>query len=447
MFKKILVANRGDIAVRVIRAAKEMHIPTVAVFSQADADSTQVRLADEAVCIGPAERKGSYLNVANILSAALITGCDAVHPGIGFLAETSSFAEACSAVGLKFIGPPVRAIEMMGDKIQARATMEKAGVPIVPGTNAPLRDPEEASAMAHRIGFPVMIKAAAGGGGRGIRVVRHEEEFLRTLKMAQVEAESSFGSSEVYIEKFIDKFRHVEVQILADEHGNVVHLGERDCSLQTQRYQKMVEEAPAPFLNAGVRKRICEAAVKAAKAVNYSSAGTIEFIVTPDNHAYFMEMNTRLQIEHPITEMVTGIDLVKWQIRIAAGEKLPFSQRQIDWKGHSIEVRITARDPDRDFAPSAGRINSIRLPGGLGVRIDTHVYCGYEVPPYYDSMIAKIIVWDEDRAGAIARMQRALDETEIVGVKTDLEYHKRIMANQYFQKGELSTDFLAQHLP
>ncbi len=446
MFKKILIANRGDIAVRIIRAAREMKIATVAVYSQADADALHVRIADEAVCIGPPERKGSYLNAPNILSAAVITGCDAVHPGIGFLAEVASFAEMCDAIGLKYIGPPVRAIEMMGDKIQARATMEKAGVPIVPGTNTALRDPLEASKVAAKIGFPVMIKAAGGGGGRGIRVVQNEEEFPKILKTAQVEAESSFGNPDVYIEKFIDTFRHVEVQILGDEHGTVLHLGERDCSVQTQRYQKMVEEAPAPHLNEATRKKMCDAAVKAAKAAGYTNAGTVEFILAPDNSFYFMEMNTRLQIEHPVTEMVTGLDLVKWQIRIAAGEKLPFSQRNISWTGHAIEVRLTARDPDRDFAPSAGQITSMRMPGGLGVRIDTHVFCGYEVPPYYDSMLAKIIVWDETRAGAIARMQRALDETEIGGVKTDLEYHKRIFANAFFRQGELSTSFLARHL-
>jgi acetyl-CoA carboxylase biotin carboxylase subunit len=446
MFKKILIANRGDIAVRIIRAAREMKIATVAVYSQADADALHVRLADEAVCIGPPERKGSYLNAPNILSAAVITGCDAVHPGIGFLAEVASFAEMCDAIGLKYIGPPVRAIEMMGDKIQARATMEKAGVPIVPGTNVALRDPLEASKIAAKIGFPVMIKAAGGGGGRGIRVVQNEEEFPKILKTAQVEAESSFGNADVYIEKFIDTFRHIEVQILADEHGNVLHLGERDCSVQTERYQKMVEEAPAVHLNEAVRKRICDAAVKAAKAAGYTNAGTVEFIVAPDGSFYFMEMNTRLQIEHPITEMVTGMDLVKWQIRIAAGEKLPFSQRNIQWHGHAIEVRLTARDPDRDFAPSAGKIQTLRLPGGLGVRVDTHVFGGYEVPPYYDSMLAKIIVWDEDRALAIARMQRALEEVEITGVKTDLEYHKRIFANAFFRKGDLSTSFLALHM-
>lgn len=446
MFKKILIANRGDIAVRIIRAAREMKIATVAVYSQADADALHVRLADEAVCIGPAERKGSYLNAPNILSAAIITGCDAVHPGIGFLAEVASFAEMCAAIGLKYIGPPVRAIELMGDKIQARATMEKAGVPIVPGTNLALRDPLEASKIAAKIGFPVMIKAAGGGGGRGIRVVQNEEEFPKILKTAQMEAESSFGNADVYIEKFIDTFRHIEVQILADEHGTVLHLGERDCSVQTQRYQKMVEEAPAAHLSESVRKRVCDAAVKAAKAAGYTNAGTVEFIVAPDGSFYFMEMNTRLQIEHPVTEMVTGLDLVKWQIRIAAGEKLSFGQRGVHWSGHAIEVRLTARDPDRDFAPSAGMIHSLRLPGGLGVRVDTHVFCGYEVPPYYDSMIAKIIVWDEDRAGAIARMQRALDEVEVTGVKTDLDYHKRIFANAFFRKGDISTSFLARHM-
>jgi len=446
MFKKILIANRGDIAVRVIRAAREMKIPTVAVYSQADIDSLHVRLADEAVCIGPPERKGSYLNTSNILMAAVITGCDAIHPGIGFLAEVAAFAEMCDAIGLKYIGPPVRAIELMGDKIAARATMEKAGVPIVPGTNTALRDPLEAAKVAAKIGFPVMIKAAGGGGGRGIRVVQNEEEFPKILKTAQLEAESSFGNADVYIEKFIETFRHIEVQILADEHGTVLHLGERDCSLQTQRYQKMVEEAPAPHLDPHVRKRICDAAVKAAKAAGYTSAGTVEFIVAPDGHFYFMEMNTRLQIEHPITEMVTGVDLVKWQIKVAQGEKLSFSQRDIQWKGHSIEVRLTARDPARDFAPSAGRITSLRLPGGLGVRIDTHVFAGYDIPPYYDSMLAKIIVWDDTRDAAINRMQRALDEVEIGGVKTDLEYHKKILANALFRKGDLNTKFLASHV-
>ncbi|MGO8672186.1 MAG: acetyl-CoA carboxylase biotin carboxylase subunit [Capsulimonadaceae bacterium] len=446
MFKKILIANRGDIAVRVIRAAREMKIATVAVYSQPDTDSLAVRLADEAVCIGPAEARASYLNAPNILSAAVITGCDAVHPGIGFLAEVASFAGMCQDLGLKYIGPPVRAIEIMGDKIQARATMERAGVPIVPGTNVAMRNEAEAARIAARIGYPVMIKASGGGGGRGIRVVPHEDEFPRALKTAQAEAESSFGNADVYIEKLIENFRHIEVQVLADEHGSVIHLGERDCSLQTARYQKMVEEAPAPGLNPTVRRRLCDAAVRAAKAAGYASAGTVEFIVTPDNNFYFMEMNTRLQIEHPITEEITGIDLVKAQLRIACGERLKIPQRSVAWDGHSIEVRITSRDPDRDFSPSAGRIETLRLPGGPGVRVDTHIFGGCEVPPYYDAMLAKIIVWDHDRAGAITRMQRALDEVEITGVKTDLEYHKRIMANPFFRKGEVSTRFLARYM-
>jgi len=446
MFKKILIANRGDIAVRVIRAARELKIPTVAVYSQADSEAMHVRIADEAVCIGPADSKGSYLNAPNILSAAVITGCDAVHPGIGFLAEVASFAEMCGELGLKYIGPSVKAIEMMGDKITARSTMEKAGVPIVPGTNIAMRDPLEAAKIAAKIGYPVMIKASGGGGGRGIRVVQNEEEFPKALKTAQTEAENSFGNPDVYIEKFIETFRHVEVQVLGDEHGNVVHLGERDCSIQTARYQKMVEEAPAPNLPPAVRRRICDAAVRAAKAANYANAGTVEFIVAPDGQFYFMEMNTRLQIEHPVTEAVTGIDLVQSQIRIAAGEKLKYNQRHIEWKGHSIEVRITARDPERDFTPSAGRIQSVRLPGGLGVRVDTHVFCGYDVPPYYDSMLAKIIVWGEDRNAAIARMLSALHETEIVGVKTDIEYHKKILSNAFFKKADLSTSFLARYM-
>jgi acetyl-CoA carboxylase biotin carboxylase subunit len=446
MFKKILVANRGDIAVRVIRAAREMKIASVAVWSQADADALHVQLADEHVCIGPPESKGSYLNAPNILSAAVITGSDAVHPGIGFLAEVASFAQMCGQLGMKYIGPPVRAIEIMGDKIQARATMEKAGVPIVPGTNVPVRDPVEAGKIAAKIGYPVMIKAAGGGGGRGIRVVQNEDDFTSSLRNAQIEAQAAFGNGDVYIEKLIGTFRHIEVQILADEHGTVLHLGERDCSIQTQRYQKMIEEAPAPLLSASVRRRICDAAVRAAKACGYTNAGTVEFIVTPDGKFYFMEMNTRLQIEHPITEMITGIDLVKSQIRIASGEKLRMNQRQVSAKGHAIEVRITARDPERDFNPNAGRIQSLRFPGGLGVRVDSQIYCGAVVPPNYDSMLAKIIVWDDDRASAIARMQRALDETEIVGVKTDLEYHKKILANPSFQRGELSTKFLSRFM-
>jgi acetyl-CoA carboxylase biotin carboxylase subunit len=446
MFKKILIANRGDIAVRVIRACMEMKIATVAVYSQADAESLPVHLADEAVCIGPPPSRDSYLNAANILSAAVITGCDAIHPGIGFMAESSSFAEACAAVGMKFIGPSVNAIEKMGDKITAKNTMRAAGVPVVPGTDGAVRDEADALRVASQIGYPIKIKASAGGGGRGIRTVHDESELPRTLKMAQQEAESSFGNADVYIEKHIDQMRHIEVQVLGDEHGNIVHLGERDCSIQTARHQKMIEECRAPQLDERLRKKICDAAVRAAKAVDYANAGTVEFILAPNNDFYFMEMNTRLQIEHCVTEVVTDIDLVKYQIRIAAGERLDFKQAGVEWRGHAIEARITARDPERDFAPSAGKVTGLHLPGGLGVRVDTHLTSGAEVPPYYDPMVAKIIVWDKNRDLAIARLQRALAETEVEGIRTDLPYLRRIAANVYFKRGELSTSFLTQRM-
>ncbi len=446
MLKKILVANRGDIAVRVIRACQEMKIATVAVYSQADADSLPVRLADQAVCIGPPPSKDSYLNAPNILSAAVITGCDAVHPGIGFMAESASFAEACSAIGLKFIGPSPSAIEKMGDKIAAKATMRAAGVPVVPGTDGAVKDEAEAFKVAAKIGYPIKIKASAGGGGRGIRTVFSDDELAQNLKMAQNEAEASFGNPDVYIEKHIDLMRHIEVQILADEHGTVLHLGERDCSIQTARHQKMVEECPAPNLDPRVRKKICDAAVKAAKAVGYANAGTVEFILAPDGEFYFMEMNTRLQIEHCVTEVVTRLDLVKWQIKIASGQKLDISQRHVEWNGHGIEVRLTARDPERDFAPCAGHISSLHLPGGPNVRVDTQVYSGSDVPPYYDPMIAKIIVWDSNREMAIAKMQRALNETLVSGIATDLPYLKKIVANPYFKRADLSTSFLQLHM-
>ena len=446
MFKKILVANRGDIAVRVIRACAELKIATVAVYSQADANSLPVRMADEAVCIGGPASKDSYLHAPNILSAGIITGCDAVHPGIGFMAESSTFADACAAVGLKFIGPSSSAIEKMGDKITAKMSMKAAGVPVVPGTDGGVKDEADAARIAALIGYPIKIKATAGGGGRGIRTVHQEDDLVKTLKMAQAEAESSFGNPEVYIEKHIDQMRHIEVQVLGDEHGNVVHLGERDCSIQTLRHQKVIEECRAPNLDDRIRRKLCDAAVKAAKAVNYANAGTVEFIYAPNGEFYFMEMNTRLQIEHCITEMVTGLDLVKLQIRIAAGEKLPFHQKDIEWRGHAIEARLTARDPERDFAPSAGTIQEIHLPGGLGVRVDTHVDAGSDVPPYYDPMIAKIIVWDHDRASAIAKLQRALGETHVSGIKTDLQFLRRIAANTYFRRAELSTSFLQQRL-
>jgi acetyl-CoA carboxylase biotin carboxylase subunit len=446
MLKKILVANRGDIAVRVIRACQEMKIATVAVYSQADAESLPVRLADQSVCIGPPASKDSYLNAPNILSAALITGCDAVHPGIGFMAESASFAEACSAIGLKFIGPTPSAIEKMGDKIAAKATMRAAGVPVVPGSDGAIKDEAEAFQVASKIGYPIKIKASAGGGGRGIRTVFSDDELAQNLKMAQTEAEASFGNPDVYIEKHIDQMRHIEVQVLADEHGNVIHLGERDCSIQTARHQKMIEECPAPNLDPKIRKKMCDAAVKAARAVNYTNAGTVEFILAPDGEFFFMEMNTRLQIEHCVTEVVTNIDLVKWQIKIASGQKLTISQRNVTWSGHGIEARITARDPDRDFAPCAGHINGLHLPGGPNVRVDTQVYAGSDVSPYYDPMIAKIIVWDSTRDAAIAKLQRALNETMVTGISTDLAYLKRIIVNTFFKRAELSTSFLQQRM-
>jgi acetyl-CoA carboxylase biotin carboxylase subunit len=446
MFKKILIANRGDIAVRVIRACMEMKIATVAVYSQADADSLPVRMADESVCIGPPASRDSYLNAPNILSAALITGCDAVHPGIGFMAENASFAEACAAVGVKFIGPSVASIEKMGDKITAKNTMRAAGVPVVPGSDGPIRDESDAARIAAQIGYPVKIKASAGGGGRGIRTVHEESDLAKTLKMAQQEAQASFGNPDVYIEKHIDQMRHVEVQVLGDEHGNIVHLGERDCSIQTARHQKIMEECRAPSLDERLRRKICDAAVRAAKAADYANAGTVEFILAPNNEFYFMEMNTRLQIEHCVTEVVTDMDLVKWQIKIAAGSKLDFRQNQVEWRGHAIEARVTARDPERDFAPSAGVIANLVLPGGPGVRVDTQAFQGAVIPPYYDPMIAKIVVWDRDRNAAIHRLQRALAETQVDGVKTDLPLLRRIASNVYFRRAELTTSFLQQRM-
>jgi len=442
LFKKILIANRGEIAVRVIRACRELGIATVAVYSQADADSLPVKMADESVCIGPGPGKDSYLNVANVVSAALITGAEAIHPGYGFLSEDASFAELCAAAGIKFIGPPVVAIQKMGDKATARTTAKKAGVPTVPGSEGTISGDTEASRIAAKIGYPVVVKATAGGGGRGIRVVEDEEELSRVLKVAQQEAYASFGNAEVYIEKYIRQMRHIEVQILADEHGNCIHLGERECSVQTVRHQKVVEEAPSATLNAAMRRKIGEAAVKAAKAVGYANAGTVEFIYTPESDFYFMEMNTRIQVEHPVTEAVTGVDLVQWQIRIASGERLALQQRDIEWNGHAIECRVTAQDPQKGFAPAAGTLTSVRLPGGLGVRVDTQVYGGYTVPPFYDSNLAKVIVWAPDRDQAIRRMRSALGETVIEGSPTNISFLQRILSDERYVKNDVSTAFL-----
>jgi acetyl-CoA carboxylase biotin carboxylase subunit len=446
MFTKVLIANRGEIAVRVIRACREMGIATVAVYSQPDADAAHVRLADQAVCIGPGPAKESYLNIANIVSAAAITGAEAIHPGYGFLAENSSFAEICGQVKIKFIGPPPSVIDAMGNKASARQQMELANVPIIPGTPDAIKDEKEAAEAARAIGFPVIIKASAGGGGKGMRVVMEESELLPALSTARAEAEAAFGNGEVYIEKYLIEPRHIEVQILADEHGDVIHLGERDCSVQTARHQKMLEESPCAFIPDATRKALGEAAVRGAKAVGYQNAGTIEFLVSATGEFYFMEMNTRIQVEHPVTEMVTGIDLIQEQLRVASGEKLRWKQSEIKLKGHCIECRLTAEDPDKNFAPASGKINYFDPPGGLGVRIDSHIRSGYTVPPYYDSLLAKILVHAPTRDEAIARMDRALRETRLEGINTTLPFHLKILANEYFRRGELSTDFLARRM-
>lgn len=431
---------------RIIRACKEMKIATVAVYSQADADALHVRLADEAVCIGPPANRDSYLNAPNIISAAVITGADAIHPGYGYFSEVPSFAEACEACKIKFIGPNSASIEKMGDKAKAREIMQSAGVPVIPGTKGVLQNEQDAFRTAAKMGYPVLIKAAAGGGGRGIRLAQNEEELGKVLKVAQTEADSAFGNPDVYMEKFIEEPRHVEVQILADSHGHCVHLGERECSIQTGRHQKMLEEAPCTVLTPGLRTKMGEAAVKAARAVDYVNAGTVEFLLDAKGHFYFMEMNTRLQVEHPVTEAVTGVDIVKEQIRIAAGQKLRFAQKDVRIEGHSIECRITAEDPDKGFTPSSGKIESLILPGGLGVRVDTHMYPGYDIPPYYDSLLAKLIVWAPDRQEAISRMSRCLSEFTVEGLKTNIPFHIQIMENEYYRRGELSTSFVKRRM-
>ena len=442
MFKKILIANRGEIAVRVIRACKEMKIATVAVYSQADADSLHVRLADESVCIGPPPNKDSYLNAPNIISAAVITGADAIHPGYGYFSEVPSFAEACEACKIKFIGPKSATIDKMGDKAKAREIMQSVGVPVIPGTKGILQSEQDASRLAGKMGYPVLIKAASGGGGKGIRLVQNEEELGKLLKMAQTEAESSFGNPDVYMEKFIEDPRHIEVQIVADSFGHVIHLGERECSIQNAKHQKMLEEAPSAALSSSLRKKMGDAAIKAAKAVGYENVGTVEFLVDVNSNFYFMEMNTRVQVEHPVTEAITLIDIVKEQILIASGEKLNINQKDVKIQGHSIECRITAEDPDRGFTPSSGTVERLMLPGGFGVRVDTHLYPGYVIPPYYDSLLGKLIVWGRDRNEAIAKMTRCLAEFKIEGLKTNIPYHQKIMANAFYRRGEISTSFI-----
>ncbi|MGE5807710.1 MAG: acetyl-CoA carboxylase biotin carboxylase subunit [Nitrospirota bacterium] len=443
MFKKILIANRGEIALRVIRACKEMGIKTVAVHSTADANSLHVRFADQSVCIGPPKSADSYLNVPSIISAAEITDTEAIHPGYGFLAENASFAEVCNSTGLRFIGPSPESIKLMGDKAKARETAQKAGVPVLPGSDGVVTEESSAIEIARELGFPVIVKAAAGGGGKGMRVVMQEEDFANAFVMAQAEALAAFSNADVYIEKYILRPRHIEIQIIADEKGNAVYLGERECSIQ-RRHQKLIEEAPSVIVDEGLRRQMGEMAVAIARTVRYRNAGTIEFLMDENKKFYFMEMNTRIQVEHPVTEMVTGIDLVKEQIRVAAGLPLSISQDRITIRGHSIECRINAEDPEK-FTPSPGTITAFNPPGGLGVRVETAAYTQYVIPPYYDSMIAKLIVHAETREEAIMRMLRALDEFIIEGVKTTIPVHKRVLTDPDFVTGDISTKFMERY--
>jgi acetyl-CoA carboxylase biotin carboxylase subunit len=446
MFKKVLIANRGEIACRIIRACRELGIKTVAIHSEADRESMHVKLADQSVCVGEASASESYLNIPSIIAVAEISGADAIHPGYGFLSENTYFAEVCEACGLKFIGPSKESIEKMGDKIAAIELMKKSGVPVVPGSNGPISaDDPKIFAMAKKIGYPVIVKATAGGGGKGMRIVTSEETLQNAIVMAQTEAKAAFGNPDVYMEKYIEEPHHIEFQILGDKHGKTAYLPERDCSIQ-RRHQKLVEESPSPLISESLRKKMGKAARNAAAVVKYVTVGTVEFLVDKKGHFYFMEMNTRIQVEHPITEMVTGIDLVKEQIKLAAGEKLSVVSEKVKILGHAIECRINAEDPDKDFIPSPGKIGKLYLSGGPGIRIDTHVYSGYTIPPFYDSLIAKIISFGADRNESITRMQRALREVEIENVKNTSSLHAKIMDSEQFRKGSVSTDFLSKHI-
>ncbi|MGM9926209.1 MAG: acetyl-CoA carboxylase biotin carboxylase subunit [Bacillus sp. (in: firmicutes)] len=445
MIKKLLIANRGEIAVRIIRACKEMGIETVAVYSEGDREALHVQLADEAYCIGPILSKDSYLNTVNIISTAKKTGADAIHPGYGFLAENASFAELCRECNITWVGPSPEAISKMGTKDVARDTMEAAGVPIVPGSKGIIENIEQGKEVAKGIGYPVIIKATAGGGGKGIRVARNEEELVKGINITQQEAATAFGNPGVYLEKYIEDFRHVEIQVLADNYGNAIHLGERDCTIQ-RRLQKLLEETPSPALNEETRAKMGEAAVKAALAVDYSGAGTVEFIYDYNHNTfYFMEMNTRIQVEHPVTEMVTGVDLIKEQIRVASGEKLCLTQEEVTFNGWAIECRINAENPSKNFMPSAGKIEMYLPPGGYGVRVDSAAYPGYTIPPYYDSMIAKLIVHGKTREEAINRMRRALSEFVIEGIHTTIPFHSKLLQHESFVSGNFNTKFLENH--
>ena len=442
MIKKVLVANRGEIAVRIIRACKELGVQTVAVYSQADEDSLHGSFADEAYCIGPAQSAKSYLNVANIISTALMAGVDAIHPGYGFLAENADFAEICADHQIKFIGPSPESIRSMGDKSSAKQTMIANRVPTVPGTDI-VTDIDVARDFAKKAGYPVIVKATAGGGGRGMRIVRNESQLEDMIALAQREAGTCFGNSGVYIEKYLENPRHIEIQILADNFGNAVHLGERDCSIQ-RRHQKLLEEAPSPAISTELREKMGKSAVDAAKGIGYEGAGTVEFLLDAQGNYYFMEMNTRIQVEHPVTEMISNIDLVKEQIKIASGASLSFTQKDINIVGHAIECRINAEDPDKDFMPCPGLIDGYIPPGGPGVRVDSHVYTNYKIPPYYDSLISKLICWGKTREEARLRMLRALDEYAITGIKTTIPFHQKILKNRFFIKGEYNTSFIPE---
>ena len=446
MFNKILIANRGEIAVRIIRACREMGIRTVAVYSEADKDCLHTLLADEAICIGPAPSSQSYLNMERILSATVAMKADAIHPGFGFLSENARFAKLCQQCNITFIGPSAEIINRMGNKSEARNTMMQAGVPVVPGSKEPVYTAEDGLAMAKEIGFPVMIKASSGGAGKGMSISRSEEDFTEHFNAAQLESVKGFSDDTMYIEKYIEKPRHVEFQIMGDKFGHVVHLGERDCSIQ-RRHQKVMEESPCEVISPELRKKMGEVAVKAAKAVNYENAGTIEFLLDKDKNFYFMEMNTRIQVEHPVTEMVSGIDLIKEQIRVAAGEPLSVSQEDIQIKGHAIECRINAENPKKHFMPCPGRITNVHIPGGNGVRVDTHIYNDYKVPANYDSMLMKLIVYDKDRASAIAKMRSALGEVIIEGIETNIDFQYEILENEAFQKGDTDTGFIEKYFP
>ncbi|MDI6709677.1 MAG: acetyl-CoA carboxylase biotin carboxylase subunit [Bacillota bacterium] len=445
MFNKILIANRGEIALRIVRACRELGVRSVVVYSEADRDSLPVRLADEALCIGPADPGRSYLNVTGIISAAEVSGADAIHPGYGFLAENARFAEVCESCGITFIGPPLEALERMGDKAAARKAVSEAGVPVVPGSEDVVGDGAQALKVALEIGYPVLVKASAGGGGRGMRIAHNREDLLRALQTAQGEAQAAFGNGAVYLEKYVEEPRHIEIQVLGDKYGKLVYLGERDCSIQ-RRNQKLLEEAPSPALTPDLRRRMGEAAVRVAATVGYYSAGTVEFLLDREHNFYFIEMNTRIQVEHPVTEMITGVDLVKEQIRIAAGEAVPFGQEDVVLRGAAIECRINAEDPWHGFTPSPGLIEQWLPPGGPGVRVDSAVFPGYVVPPYYDSLLAKLIVWGADREEAVARMQRALDEFAVDGVATTIPFHQRVLANAFFRRGEVYTNFVQRRI-